>query len=102
MENTESIGQSHFERKWHRQNLNVEGRFDLRLDVKYPHLGTINELYEMVPYWEMVMNKKKEYPRAIRNWPEEDRPREKLLKYGEHVLSNAELLAILIDRKSVV
>jgi len=48
MENTESIGQSHFERKWHRQNLNVEGRFDLRLDVKYPHLGTINELYEMV------------------------------------------------------
>ncbi|HAG09470.1 MAG TPA: hypothetical protein DCK87_07935 [Desulfotomaculum sp.] len=42
------------------------------------------------------MNKKKEYPRAIRNWPEEDRPREKLLKYGEHSLSNAELLAILI------
>jgi hypothetical protein len=30
----------------------------------------------------MVMNKKKEYPKAIRNWPEEDRPREKLLKYG--------------------
>ncbi|MFA5383677.1 MAG: DNA repair protein RadC [Eubacteriales bacterium] len=42
------------------------------------------------------MNKKKEYTRAIRNWPEEDRPREKLLKYGEHSLSNAELLAILI------
>jgi len=42
------------------------------------------------------MNEKKEYPRAIRNWPEEDRPREKLLKYGEHTLSNAELLAILI------
>lgn len=42
------------------------------------------------------MNKKKEYPRAIRNWPEDDRPREKLLKFGEHTLSNAELLAILI------
>ncbi len=39
---------------------------------------------------------KKIYPNAIRNWPEDDRPREKLLKYGEHTLSNAELLAILI------
>ena len=38
----------------------------------------------------------KKYPLSIRNWPEEDRPREKLLKYGEHSLSNAELLAILI------
>lgn len=36
------------------------------------------------------------YPLSIRNWPEDDRPREKLLKYGEHSLSNAELLAILI------
>ena len=45
------------------------------------------------------MNKKskiKKYPFSIRNWPEDDRPREKLLKYGEHVLSNSELLAILI------
>jgi len=42
------------------------------------------------------MNKKKIYPRAICNWPEDDRPREKLLKYGEHTLSNAELLAIII------
>jgi len=39
---------------------------------------------------------KKTYDRAIVNWPEEDRPREKLLKYGAHTLSNAELLAILI------
>jgi len=38
----------------------------------------------------------KKYPSSIRNWPEEDRPREKLLKNGEYVLSNAELLAILI------
>jgi DNA repair protein RadC len=45
------------------------------------------------------MNKKsetKKYPLSIRNWPEDDRPREKLLKYSEHVLSNAELLAIVI------
>lgn len=42
------------------------------------------------------MNKKNVYPKAICNWPEDDRPREKLLKYGEHTLSNAELLAILI------
>ena len=34
--------------------------------------------------------------RSIRNWPEEDRPREKLLKNGEHTLSNSELLAILL------
>ena len=40
--------------------------------------------------------KTKKYPLSIRNWPEDDRPREKLLKHGEHVLSNAELLAILI------
>ena len=39
---------------------------------------------------------KRIYDRAIVNWPEEDRPREKLLKYGAHTLSSAELLAILI------
>lgn len=33
---------------------------------------------------------------GIRNWPEEDRPREKLLKNGEHALSNSELLAIIL------
>jgi len=42
------------------------------------------------------MNKKKIYSRAICNWPEDDRPREKLLKHGEYTLSNAELLAIII------
>ena len=36
------------------------------------------------------------YPLPIREWSEADRPREKLLKYGEHVLSNAELIAIII------
>jgi DNA repair protein RadC len=34
--------------------------------------------------------------RSIRNWPEEDRPREKLLKKGAAALSNSELLAILL------
>ncbi|MDD5129793.1 MAG: DNA repair protein RadC [Candidatus Omnitrophica bacterium] len=33
---------------------------------------------------------------AINNWPIEDRPREKLIKYGEHALSNSELLAIIL------
>ncbi|MFH1778214.1 MAG: DNA repair protein RadC [Candidatus Omnitrophota bacterium] len=33
---------------------------------------------------------------GIRSWPEEDRPREKLLKKGACSLSNSELLAILL------
>lgn len=36
------------------------------------------------------------YPKAICNWPEKERPREKLLKFGEHTLTDAELLAILL------
>ena len=34
---------------------------------------------------------------SIRLWPQDDRPREKLFKWGEHKLSNSELLAILIS-----
>ena len=33
---------------------------------------------------------------GIRNWPREDRPREKLLKKGSGALTNSELLAILL------
>ncbi len=33
---------------------------------------------------------------GIKSWPKDDRPREKLLKHGEHTLSNSELLAILL------
>jgi len=33
---------------------------------------------------------------SIKDWSENDRPREKLLSQGSHALSNAELLAILI------
>ena len=43
-----------------------------------------------------MTDEKKIYGEGIARWPEEDRPREKLLKYGAHILSNAELLAILI------
>ncbi len=42
------------------------------------------------------MDKNKKYSTSIRNWPKDDRPREKLLKNGEHTLSNSELLAILL------
>ncbi|MCM8798855.1 MAG: DNA repair protein RadC [Candidatus Omnitrophica bacterium] len=34
--------------------------------------------------------------RGIKNWPVDERPREKLLKFGEHNLTDAELLAILL------
>jgi DNA repair protein RadC len=34
--------------------------------------------------------------RSIRDWPIEDRPREKVLRFGVHHVSDAELLAILL------
>jgi len=40
--------------------------------------------------------KKYQQPFTIRQWAEEDRPREKLMLKGKHTLSDAELLAILI------
>lgn len=42
------------------------------------------------------MKGKKEYKAGIATWPEEDRPREKLLKFGEHTLTTSELLAVLL------
>ena len=33
---------------------------------------------------------------SIKNWPEDERPRERLIKFGEDKLSNAHLLGILI------
>ena len=33
---------------------------------------------------------------GIKSWPEDDRPREKLLKKGSDALSSSELLAILL------
>ena len=32
---------------------------------------------------------------GIKKWPKSERPRERLFKYGEHTLTNAELLAIV-------
>ena len=40
--------------------------------------------------------KDKVYEDSINNWPEEERPRERLLRSGAHTLTNAELLAILL------
>ena len=42
------------------------------------------------------MEKIKNYYMSINNWPRQDRPREKLLKNGEHTLTNSELLAIIL------
>jgi len=39
---------------------------------------------------------KKAKATGIKTWPEDDRPREKLLKKGAKALSNSELLAILL------
>jgi DNA repair protein RadC len=39
---------------------------------------------------------------SIKNWPVDDRPREKLLKKGAKALSNSELLAILLREISRV
>ena len=41
-------------------------------------------------------SEEKIYEDSITNWPEEERPRERLLKSGAHTLTNAELLAILL------
>jgi len=43
------------------------------------------------------MPKDKKYTLSgIKSWPQEDRPREKLFRTGEHSLSNTELIAILL------
>ncbi|HBY57385.1 MAG TPA: hypothetical protein DEG96_05930 [Candidatus Atribacteria bacterium] len=46
------------------------------------------------------MPKIKKYSTHIKDWPSTDRPREKLLRNGEHTLSNSELLAILVRNGS--
>ena len=33
---------------------------------------------------------------SIKHWPEQERPRERLIQYGAHSLSDAELLAIFL------
>ncbi len=36
------------------------------------------------------------YSQRIKDWPEDERPRERLLQYGESTLSDAQLLAIML------
>jgi DNA repair protein RadC len=43
-----------------------------------------------------MSKKNKKYPNSIAHWPEDERPREKLFRSGEHTLTNTELLAILL------
>ena len=38
----------------------------------------------------------KEDASSIKHWPEDERPRERLVKFGGDALSDAQLLAILI------
>ena len=40
--------------------------------------------------------KSKEYKPTIKDWPEDERPREKLIKQGAEKLSDSELLAVII------
>lgn len=44
-----------------------------------------------------MRNKKPKSERAIKNWAEEDRPREKMSQKGHEALSDSELIAILIQ-----
>jgi len=46
---------------------------------------------------ELEKTRQKEYPLSIKNWPEEDRPREKLFQYGVENLTESELLAIILN-----
>lgn len=43
-----------------------------------------------------ILNGTGTVPLTIREWPEAERPREKLIKRGAHALSDAELLALLL------
>lgn len=36
------------------------------------------------------------YRQSIKDWPEDERPRERLLRYGPDILSNAHILAIIL------
>src|SRR3990167_8790895 len=57
----------------------------------------------MSHYWPLLVGAikaqsyQKEPPMPINHWPQEDRPREKLLTKGEHALTDAELLAIIFN-----
>ncbi len=54
------------------------------------------KLYEKVTCPESLDSAQDKLRGGIKNWPEDERPREKLLRQGEHTLSDTELLAILL------
>jgi DNA repair protein RadC len=49
-------------------------------------------LFQKIPYFSCTMNDSK----SIKNWTEDERPREKMMQKGASALTDAELLAILI------
>ena len=49
---------------------------------------------------ENIKNKMENKSASIKNWAEDDRPREKMEKHGAAILSNAELLGIIINNGS--
>jgi DNA repair protein RadC len=61
---------------------------------KCPNLRTSD--FDQINFMCYYIVKQEMDTRGIKNWPEDDRPREKLFKFGEHTLSNSELLAILL------
>jgi len=44
-----------------------------------------------------MTKKEAKYPLPIREWSEDDRPREKLLKYGEHTISHCVFERVLLQ-----
>jgi DNA repair protein RadC len=56
------------------------------------HLVCINKI--------LLSEKMENNNTSIKNWAEDDRPREKMAKHGAEVLSNAELLGIIINNGS--
>lgn len=58
--------------------------------------STQNKVNEKATCPERLVVSLVEPSRGIKNWPKDERSREKLFKSGEHTLSNTELLAILL------
>jgi DNA repair protein RadC len=63
------------------------GKYDMKKDI-----AVDSERFQKGKTMVTEKNKSK----GIKSWPEDDRPREKLLKKGAGALSNSELLAILL------
>jgi DNA repair protein RadC len=44
----------------------------------------------------IVLMSRESYPQTIKSWPEDERPRERLIKFGAETLSDAQVLAIIL------